>query len=428
MGKQEERPFSLTDSRFGALGWKIIIVVTLAFFFSSGITSDGLNVSVPAFVELRGWQREDLLVFSTVGGLVGVVGTILLGRLCAKIGAVKTMRLSLLGLGIVLILWGRVTEMWQYGVCICLVMSLMNGYVYVSAPALLGNYFPRKKAIALGWGNLGANASTAIFLPTFTYLVASMGITNAYLVVAIVILAIFVFTLFFVKDFPEQSGGYPDNDRNMTQADAEKFKSMEAEYRRTSPWTVKRLLTTKQVWQIGLAGGILMLITTGTMSQFVARVTADGTHTSEFATTLMAVMAIIAIPMGWLFGYISQKFGVKKTCIGFYIMVIASLIIAVLPGTVALYVSTFLFGCLIAGSNDFQITLGVEVFGRFDYPSANSVIMPICNTCRALSFAIVGTISSTSLGFTGAYLALAGIAVIGVLCAWRLKDTCIGRQ
>lgn len=94
----------------------------------------------------------------------------------------------------------------------------------------------------------------------------------------------------------------------------------------------------------------------------------------------------------------------------------------------ALYVSTFLFGCLIGGSNDFQITLGIEVFGRYDYPVANSVIMPICNTCRALSFAIVGTVSGTSLGFTGAYLTLAVIAVVGVLCAWRLKETCIGRQ
>ena len=43
-----KREFSLTDNRFGALGWKIIVVVSLAFFFSTGITSDGLNVSVPA--------------------------------------------------------------------------------------------------------------------------------------------------------------------------------------------------------------------------------------------------------------------------------------------------------------------------------------------------------------------------------------------
>ena len=425
MAKKE---FSLTDNRFGALGWKIIVVVSLAFFFSTGITSDGLNVSVPAFVELHGWDREYLLTFSSIGGLVGVVGTILLGRLCTKIGAVNTMRICLLGLGIMLILWGRVTEIWQYGVCICLVMSLMNGYVYVSAPALLGNYFPRKKAIALGWGNLGANASTAVYLPVFTYLVGSLGITTAYLIVAVVILAVFIFTLFFVKDFPEQSGGHPDNDPNMTQEDVAKFKAEEEEYRRTSPWTVKKLLTTKQVWQIGLAGGILMLVTTGTMSQFVTKVISDGVHTREFATTLMSVMAIVAIPMGWLVGYISQKVGVKKTCIGFYIMVIAALVVAVIPGTVALYVSTFLFGCLIGGSNDFQITLGIEVFGRYDYPVANSVIMPICNTCRALSFAIVGTVSGTSLGFTGAYLTLAAIAVVGVLCAWRLKETCIGRQ
>ena len=167
MAKKE---FNLTDNRFGALGWKIIVVVSLAFFFSTGITSDGLNVSVPAFVELHGWDREYLLTFSSIGGLVGVVGTILLGRLCTKIGAVNTMRICLLGLGVMLILWGRVTEIWQYGVCICLVMSLMNGYVYVSAPALLGNYFPRKRPspwAGATWAPTRPPRSTCLSSPTW---------------------------------------------------------------------------------------------------------------------------------------------------------------------------------------------------------------------------------------------------------------------
>ena len=42
-----------------------------------------------------------------------------------------------------------------------------------------------------------------------------------------------------------------------------------AEYKRTSPWTIRRLLRTKQVWQIAIGYGIILLITVGVLSTFV---------------------------------------------------------------------------------------------------------------------------------------------------------------
>lgn len=427
MSKPNTEAFNETKSNFGRLGWRMVVVVSLAFFFNAGIQTDGLNISVPAMAELHGWGTAQLLGFSTLAGWVAVLGSIFFGKLTAKIGPRLVMIITLSVLGVSVILWGRVTAVWQYAAILCVIMSVLNGYVYIAGPALLGNWFPRKKALAMGWGNMGANASTALYVPAFTWLVSTRGITTAFTIVGGIVLVICLYVFFFVKDYPELMGAFPDNNKELTKADVEKFKEVEEHYKKTSPWTFKKLLTTRQVWQIGIGGGgVLMMITVGMLSQFVPRLMSMGYEKVE-AVALMSVMAILATPVGYLVGFISQKLGVKKACMVFYGWTIAALLVGLIPGTIPLYISLFLTAGVIAGSNDFMITLGLTVFGRYDYASASSVIMPINSVVRTFGYAIVGVLASRTGGFTVPYLVLAGCAVVGMLIVATLDDRCIGR-
>lgn len=75
-----------------------------------------------------------------------------------------------------------------------------------------------------------------------------------------------------------------------------------------------------------------------------------------------------------------------------------------------------------------MITLGLTVFGRYDYASASSVIMPINSVVRTFGYAIVGVLASRTGGFTVPYLVLAGCAVVGMLIVATLDDRCVGRS
>lgn len=425
---KKNESFDETKSNFGKYGWLMIFFATLFFFLNAGIQTDGLNISVPAIAKLRGWDKGTLLSFATPAGWIAVLGSIIFGRLSAKKGPKFVIIVTLCVLGIATIAWGRVDSIWIYFGIQCIIMSVLNGLVYIAGPALVSNWFPRKNALAIGWANMGANISTAAYVPFFTWLEGTLGITKAFTIVGIIVLVVFVGALFLVKNYPEQAGAYPDNDKTLNRADIDAFNAKVEEYRKSSPWTVRKLLKTSQVWKIGIGGGgILMLMTVGLMSQLIPRLMEAGFERVE-AVSLMSFCAILATPMGYVFGYVSQKLGTRKGCLLFYIWFILTFVLNVIPNRIALYVSLFMIAGAIAGSNDFMLTLTQQVFGRFDYSNAMTVIMPINSVVRSAGYAIVGLLNTATGGFTIPYLVLAGIGVVGMIIVYTLDDSLIGKS
>ena len=72
---------------FGIKGWWTIIFCGLLYYMMTGTSADGLNVMVPGFCELKGWDYSTLLSFSTIAGLVGMIIAFLTARLITKKGA-----------------------------------------------------------------------------------------------------------------------------------------------------------------------------------------------------------------------------------------------------------------------------------------------------------------------------------------------------
>lgn len=62
------------------------------------------------------------------------------------------------------------------------------------------------------------------------------------------VLGILVFAL--VKDFPEQAGAYPDNDKSFDREAAQRMPEEGLAYRKVSEWQPKRFLKTPNIWRI----------------------------------------------------------------------------------------------------------------------------------------------------------------------------------
>lgn len=74
-------------SNFGRKGWTLIGLCGLMLFFSTGTSVDGLNATVQGLADLHGWEPAVLLGFSTLSGLISIVGMFVFGLLCHRIGA-----------------------------------------------------------------------------------------------------------------------------------------------------------------------------------------------------------------------------------------------------------------------------------------------------------------------------------------------------
>ena len=57
--------FQTTRSNFGAWGWFTILFAFFSFMFAGNLIVDGMNITVSAFAQLRGWQSGVLLSYSS---------------------------------------------------------------------------------------------------------------------------------------------------------------------------------------------------------------------------------------------------------------------------------------------------------------------------------------------------------------------------
>ena len=75
------------------------------------------------------------------------------------------------------------------------------------------------------------------------------------------VLAVLVWV--FVRDYPEEKGAFPDNDKHFDRADAEAELKAGLEYMKHSPWTSSKLLHTPTVWKMVVSLGVMELLSLG---------------------------------------------------------------------------------------------------------------------------------------------------------------------
>jgi sugar phosphate permease len=138
----------------------------------------------------------------------------------------------------------------------------------ICTAALMGNWFPRKKGIALGWATMGAPICTATFVAIMSALYGMLGISRAHVVMGAVMVVLGIVSFFWVKDYPAEVGAYPDNLPDGAEAYKAQMDEMQS-YK--SPFTVSRLLKDKDMWLISVGFGMLWMVTVGVVSQFVPR-------------------------------------------------------------------------------------------------------------------------------------------------------------
>jgi MFS family permease len=239
--------------------------------------------------------------------------------------------------------------------------------------------------------------------------------------------ALMLACIFFIRNTPEEADFFPDNDRSMTREKVAALRAQGELYKKTSPWTVKKLLVTKQVWFIGIAGGVLVMFTIGIMSNFI-NLCADGGIPVPTAVLLLSVTALIAMPASVVWGLIDQKIGTRKTMIGMFLYFIVAVGFALAPGIGTLYIALFLFATVLGGANNLAVSMTAEVFGRYDFNNAWGIIFILNSLVRSFGFMLVGSLPAITGNFTGTFYGLILCSAIGAVLIYACGDWKLGRS
>lgn len=421
-----------TKSDFGFWGWFVILFALLAFMLAGNLIIDSLNITLSAFHQLRGWDMGILLSYSTIAGVIAVPGAALLGWLVKKFGTRLVYFSSMLIVAVCAFLWGRVTEIWQYAVIVILVNVFGDGFGFICGSNILASWFPTRKGVAMGWATIGFQASAVLILPLFTLILNHFGLSIAYDGMGIALLVMAAICFLFLRDNPEDCGYNPDNDHSKS---PEEFRIMYEEalrYQKTSPFTIRRLLRTKQMWQLGIINGFVQLAISALIAQLIPKLEDCGVTQSR-ALVIYSAAAVIGGLFSYLWGILDAKIGSKKATI----LMAASHAMAALAcaaaGTLFFSLGWIYFAALMVAIN-----LGVSsnlvgsftstVFGRYDFTNAFTPIYMLTVGLRALSFATVGLLYSATGSYTWPYLVAALFSILAMVITFSIDDTCIGRQ
>lgn len=425
-------------SNFGKTGWGILILTFLSIFFMSSIVYDSLNITIGVFAETRGWNPGILYMFSTVAAWISVAGAALWGAVCGKKTCRLAWTLSLLCGAAACFLWGHAQTIPMYFLCLALANIGGMGFAYIASLNVVSNWFPRKKGLAMGWVTIGFPLSASMTTGFCAALVNKGGLLAVYNLYAVVCVVLAVVVWFFVRDYPEEKGAFPDNDKSFDTDEARQQLQAGLAYMKTSPWTNQKLLRTPNLWKIMFSLGVMELFSLGVMTNFMPRMLQIGYQEGE-VIPMLAIAGIIACFGSYLCGVLDTKMGPKKAIIITMIVGILSLIFNVIGGfakqngndsaaIILLYISLPFLGFMLGGAANYLVSLTNTIWGRYDFPMAYRLLKPLVAIVGAIGITICGGVGNSPLGYGAAYMIIAGLSIVALLVIVSVDDSLVGRD
>lgn len=403
---------------YGARGWLLIIWIATAFLAYMVIGNYPLNV----LSDLYGGQQKLSMIY-TVASLVGLLVQIIASGALGKMKSIKTFGvimgiLSIIALvGIMLVPAG---PLWIACYALGTVFSVMYGTFALSI--LVGQWFPTRKGGVMGIATMAFPIGNGL-IGAFAGLVFGAGMPNVakgflpFLIVMIIGLVIGTIT---VPDYPEQAGAYRDNNPNMTPEVAKAMMIQEMEDKKTTVWTLKHTLGTRDFWFLTVPAGFLLAASVGVMTQTNAIINSAGLG-DKFGMIMGLVMVFGLLGSGIL-GFIDDKLGTKKAMlISCIIMVIAGILgVASKANGILAMPALLCLAVFMGASSNFTVSLAAQYWRREDFSSVFARVNSIANIVNSVGPAAVGILMGV---FMGSYipvfamvLILGVISVILVLC------------
>lgn len=426
MNAQPTKKRSDMSNNFGAWGWSTILMCLIAYFIAGGVGTDGLNIYVGALSAAHEWDRAAMLSFSTYGGWIGVVLTFVLGQITAKrMSSTKpVMVVTLLLTAVCMFFYGHTNNFAVYAVCVMGVSCLAVGYSQICPNNVQTNWFPRRKAIALGFSTIGFPLCTMIWPNVTNRLMGAFGVQGMFTAIAVFVAVFGIICIFWCKVTPEEVGVAPDNDPMSADEIKASMKAM-AEYK--SPWTMKKLLAEKRTWFIGIGLGLMWMVTVSIVSRLVARLIGMGLE-QPAAVGMLSVVGFFGIFGSYIWGWLDQKLGTKTASLVYCVWYIVALVLLItMQSSALMYIGVFMVGISVGGICNLIPSMVGTIFGRKDFAAANRFISAVTKGLCSCAYLYMGQMEKLA-GMTGAYIGLIVICVVAFALVFCIKPFQVAKE
>ena len=275
----------------------------------------------------------------------------------------------------------------------------------------MAKWFVRRRGTALSLASMGLGIGPIVFIPITQLLIDGVGWRRAWMVLAVVSMAIIVpLALAFLRRQPEDMGQQPDGGVQASSRNVHAHPSGEVE----AIWTIGEALRTRSFWLVTLSfmlvgfaqGEAVHRIPYWTELGFDARIVS-----LSFSADAAGAAAMILVA-GFLLDRFPPRFVAAGSFAGFagavFLMLLAT-------NVLHLFASTVLFGFSVGTNMVCQTYLWARYYGRTFLGTIRGITMPAMLLTTAMGAPFAGYIYDFTGSYGSAWQTAIGLYLLAIL-------------
>jgi sugar phosphate permease len=370
-----------------------------------------------------GWSRAQLgfaLTFTRIeGGLMGPVE----GYLTDRLGTRRMVLIGLLVLGLGFLIFWQVRNLWMFYLAF-IVIAVGQG-LGSWLPLMIGinNWFVRRRAMAMGWANVGSRLGALLLVPAIAWSVDPeqdrLGWQLTALILGIVILALAVPVSRAIRNRPQDYGLLPDGDVPAAVQRAEnpgRSDTRNETAAHSSPdLTASQAIRTSAFWLISLGHGFTSMVILAVMAHLGLLLKDKG---FDVQTTGWIVTAYTAVAMGFQLtgGYLGDRAPKSLVLFMFSSIQAAGVVLLTFSSSLVMFfLFAILFGMGFGGRSPLTTAIRGKYFGRTSFGRILGLSTVPMNVLLLVASPFAGFMRDIQGTYTVAFLVLAGLNLLGGL-------------
>jgi MFS family permease len=364
----------------------------------------------PILVEF-GWSRAVTSGAPSLAFILFGLAGIFMGRITDRLGPRLAVTICGLFAGLGFLLMSRVNSVWQLYLFSGVFISI-GASSFVPFVSLVARWFAKRRGTMTGIVVSGVSAGIAIMPLVAGQLISSYSWRTSYSIIGSITLIIVVIIAQFLKRDPSTVGQFPYGVEDI---------SVESLTSGSKGISIQEAIRARSFWLLSLVLFCFIFSVQAIMIHIVPHATDLGVSVTT-AGGILSLIGGLGIVGRVGIGIASDRIGVKRALIIVLVLMTASIFwIITAKDLWALYLFAILFGFSFGGLITLESPLVAELFGLTSHGIILGTAILISSIGAALGILLAGRIFDVTNSYNAAFFICAGLAVIGLVLASRLK-------
>ncbi|MEC9445276.1 MAG: MFS transporter, partial [Chloroflexota bacterium] len=290
---------------------------------------------------------------------------------------------------------------------------------WIPLMTMLNRWFHRRRAMALGWSNMGSRLGALVLVPLIAWSIdpdqdrLGWRMTATILGVFMIVVAGPISRL--IHNQPQDIGLLPDGDKPATQPAANAGESHAASSYEAD-FTASEALRTPAFWLIAFGHGFTSMVILAIMAH-LGLLMVDKGYQVQDAAFVVSVYTAVAMGFQLVGGYVGGKVPIRLA-LGFFtsLQAMGVVVLVFADSLSSIYAFAVLFGAGFGGRNPLTVAIRGEYFGSASFGKILGLSTVPMTLLLLIAAPLVGWMRDVQGDYTDAFLVMVVTNLAGATC------------